>query len=166
MGPAGHPATFCGTRSLQQLCSQVPGKIIRWTSIGVIRSAGGDVVMASRRTPDHATLIGLRTLPDISNNEVSPSEESLPMDVTGFGASNQNAPRIFADFNNADKQGRVRLNTRGAIEDFRAIGVEPTVGMHVLLDDMEEFCTEGVIEYDEIEGWVAKIDWDKLKAQS
>jgi hypothetical protein len=86
-------------------------------------------------------------------------------DVTNKYAEPQNArPRIYADFNNADKKGRIRLNTKGALEDFRALGAGPTVGMHVLLYDTDEFCTEGIIEHDELEGWVAQIDWDKLQS--
>jgi hypothetical protein len=49
--------------------------------------------------------------------------------------------------------------TKGAQGDFRALGIQPSAGMQVLLDDMEEFCTKGIIEHDESEGWVARIDW-------
>jgi hypothetical protein len=87
-------------------------------------------------------------------------------DGTNKYAEPQNAPpRIYADFHNADRKGRVRLNTQGALEDFRAIGVGPTVGMHVLLYDTEESCTEGIVEHDEIEGWIAQIDWEKLRPE-
>jgi hypothetical protein len=86
-------------------------------------------------------------------------------DGTNKRADPQNAtPRIYADFHNADKKGRVRLNTKGAIEDFRVHGAGPTVGMHVLLYDADEFCTEGIIEHDEIEGWIAQIDWGNLRS--
>jgi hypothetical protein len=72
--------------------------------------------------------------------------------------------KIFADFNNADTLGRVRLNTRGALGDIEANKIVLQDDMHVLLDDDEGFTTTGVIEFSKEENiWVAQIDWDTLK---
>jgi hypothetical protein len=71
-------------------------------------------------------------------------------------------PSVFADFHNADRLGRVRLNTRGAREDFAKLGIMPSLGLTVRLYDGEELSTEGQIIWDDAEGWVAEIDWSKL----
>jgi hypothetical protein len=75
-------------------------------------------------------------------------------------------PTIYADFNNADKLGRIRLNTNGTLEDFRTLGIQPAPEMRVFLSDQEELCAEGTVEWDEIEGWVARIDWNNLVSSS
>ena len=45
-----------------------------------------------------------------------------------------NIPEIFADFNNADMNGRVRLNTSGANENIQGMPIELKEGMEVLLN--------------------------------
>jgi hypothetical protein len=73
-------------------------------------------------------------------------------------------PKIFADFNNADKQGRVRLNTAGSIQDINEIPNGLSVGMQVIIHDQDSLTTTGVIIFSEEENmWVAEIDWQHLK---
>lgn len=43
--------------------------------------------------------------------------------------------RIFADFNNADPQGRIRLNTNGTKEDLEKFQLRLVNGMKLLLYD-------------------------------
>ncbi|TFF38508.1 hypothetical protein [Mucilaginibacter psychrotolerans] len=70
---------------------------------------------------------------------------------------------IFADFNNADMQGRVRLNTRGTFEDIKTFNIDLRPGLNVVLDDKDELTIEGVLEFSEEENiWVAKINWNEF----
>lgn len=71
--------------------------------------------------------------------------------------------KIFADFNNADEHGRIRLNTKGSISDIENARVKLKPGMEITVTDNDEFETIGTIEFSvEEQIWVAKIDWDKL----
>lgn len=73
-----------------------------------------------------------------------------------------NRPRIFADFHNADPQGRLRLNCVGSIEDLAKQKVELFAGLGLTLysEDLE---TDGNVEYSEQEKlWVAAIDWNAV----
>jgi hypothetical protein len=70
--------------------------------------------------------------------------------------------RLFADFQNADPKGRVRLNTRGTQDDLRALGVSLRTGLHVRLHDGEEFEADATVCHCKEEGWVAVINWDEL----
>ena len=70
-------------------------------------------------------------------------------------------PRVFADFNNADHLGRVRLNTVGASDDIQRNGIVLTNGMQVTLYD-GELIIVGTVRFDDAEGWVAEIDWSLL----
>jgi hypothetical protein len=71
--------------------------------------------------------------------------------------------RIFADFHNADTQGRLRLNCIGTIEDFAQQGIELESGQELTLYS-EELEVDGIIEYSQSENiWVAVIDWDKIR---
>jgi hypothetical protein len=72
-------------------------------------------------------------------------------------------PIVFADFHNADPLGRVRLNTNGAIERFKTLGIQPFPDLIILLYDGEQFSATGKVLWDDTEGWVAEIDWSRLK---
>lgn len=75
-----------------------------------------------------------------------------------------NIPKIFADFNNADQQGRVRLTTNGSLADIRRLNLELKDGMQVFLDDDEGLTTIGYLKYSDDEKiWVVQIDWDNLQ---
>jgi len=71
-------------------------------------------------------------------------------------------PRIYADFHNADAQGRLRLNCTGTVEDLALQQVALRTGQALLLysEDLE---VEGVVAYStEEKVWVAVIDWDDI----
>jgi hypothetical protein len=71
--------------------------------------------------------------------------------------------RIYADFHNADREGRLRLNCVGTIEDLSRYQVELRDGEKLVLYS-EELEADGVVEYSEIERlWVAAIDWHQIR---
>ena len=55
-------------------------------------------------------------------------------------------PRIFADFHNADEQGRLRLNCVGTIEDLSRQNIKLEDGQLLALYD-EELEVDGVVQY-------------------
>lgn len=72
-------------------------------------------------------------------------------------------PKVFADFQNADPSGRLRLNCIGTIEDLATLGLrlQPGLRLRVYSDDLE---ADGVVEYSEEEHlWVAAIDWQAIE---
>ncbi|MEG5067523.1 hypothetical protein QUB33_28505 [Microcoleus sp. B3-A4] len=72
-------------------------------------------------------------------------------------------PRIFADFHNADEQGRLRLNCVGTIEDLSRQNIKLEDGQLLVLYD-EELEVDGVVQYSEEESlWVAVIDWKQIR---
>ncbi|MEH2438258.1 MAG: hypothetical protein V7K25_29360 [Nostoc sp.] len=74
-----------------------------------------------------------------------------------------NTPRIFADFHNADIQGRLRLNCIGTVEDLARQNIKLQDGKLLTLysEDLE---VEGVLQYSTEEKlWVAVIDWNAIK---
>ena len=72
-------------------------------------------------------------------------------------------PRIFADFHNADEQGRLRLNCVGTIEDLSRQNIKLEDGQLLALYD-EELEVDGVVQYSQEESlWVAVIDWKKIR---
>ena len=74
-----------------------------------------------------------------------------------------NYPRIFADFHNADEQGRLRLNCVGTIEDLSRQNIKLEDGQLLALYD-EELEVDGVVQYSKEESlWVAAIDWKQIK---
>jgi hypothetical protein len=84
-------------------------------------------------------------------------------------------PRIYADFHNADSQGRLRLNCIGAVEDLAQQGAHLHDGMIITLysDDLDaagrldELLVDGVVSFSEEEHcWVAAIDWAAIRHAS
>lgn len=74
--------------------------------------------------------------------------------------------KIFADFNNADGEGRLRLNCHGSISDIKRLGVELFEGKEILLTDEEGLKTKGIVHFSTEENiWVAKINWDNLSTK-
>ena len=74
-----------------------------------------------------------------------------------------NTPKVFADFHNADAQGRLRLNCIGTIEDLARQHIELQDGQSLTLysEDLE---VDGTVQYSEAENlWVATIDWQKIR---
>ena len=71
--------------------------------------------------------------------------------------------KIFADFNNGDTSGRVRLNTNGSLSDIHKLGDKFKENIIVLLDDGDSLQVFGRVKYsDEEQIWVAEIDWDNF----
>ncbi len=72
-------------------------------------------------------------------------------------------PRIFADFHNADEQGRLRLNCVGTIEDLSRQNIKLQDGQLLTLYS-EELEVDGGVQYSEAESiWVAAIDWKQIR---
>lgn len=70
---------------------------------------------------------------------------------------------IYADFNNADQQGRLRLNCVGTIRDLGRLGLQLQNGLGVLVHD-EELEADALVGYSSDEHiWVATIDWDAIR---
>jgi hypothetical protein len=71
--------------------------------------------------------------------------------------------KIYADFNNADSKGRIRLNTQGTSHDLKEMGIQLEEGLKILLDDDEGIVALGIVSYSEDEQiWVAEINWQKI----
>ena len=71
--------------------------------------------------------------------------------------------KIYADFNNCDGEGRVRLNTLGSRESIDQLGPLEE-GEQLYLSD-NELCVLGRAEYSPSEGiWTATFDWEELDA--
>lgn len=77
-------------------------------------------------------------------------------------------PKVYADFHNADAQGRLRLNCVGTLEDLAQRQVELRDGLIVTLysDDLDdngrldELQVDGTVSFSQEEHcWVAAIDW-------
>lgn len=71
--------------------------------------------------------------------------------------------KIFADFHNADIQGRLRLNCIGTIEDLARQQISLQDGQLLTLysEDLE---VDGVVRHSAAENvWVAVIDWDAIR---
>ena len=84
-------------------------------------------------------------------------------------------PRVYADFHNADSQGRIRLNCIGTMEDLSQQQVALREGLALTLysDDLDdkgqldELVTDGVVSFSEEEHcWVANIDWSAIRHAS
>ena len=74
-------------------------------------------------------------------------------------------PRIFADFHNADPQGRLRLNSIGTMEDLSRQQVSLSDGLAATFYS-EDIETDGTVRYSSEENlWVAEIDWNVIPRQ-
>jgi hypothetical protein len=72
-------------------------------------------------------------------------------------------PTIYADFHNADKDGFVRMNSIGTIEDLSRHGVVLKDGLKVRISD-GELAADAVIRAPGKEGvWRAEINWPEVK---
>jgi len=71
---------------------------------------------------------------------------------------------IEVDFNNCDQQGRVRLNTVGAMRSLNASQVTLRNGLEVELTSGDFSPIKGVVEYSDSERiWVAQFDINALR---
>ena len=74
-------------------------------------------------------------------------------------------PRVFADFHNADVQGRLRLNCIGTVEDLSRQRIALRDGQWLTLYS-EELQVDGQVRYSAEENlWVAVIDWNAISEQ-
>jgi len=74
-----------------------------------------------------------------------------------------NMPKVFADFHNADAQGRVRLNCLGTVEDLAQQQIVLHDGLRLILYS-EELEADGVVCYSPDEHlWAAVIDWQAIR---
>jgi hypothetical protein len=72
-------------------------------------------------------------------------------------------PKVYADFQNADRQGRVRLNCVGTVEDLAQHQIILREGLILTLYS-EELEVEGRVHYSTEEHlWVAAIDWEAIR---
>ena len=72
--------------------------------------------------------------------------------------------KLFADFNNADQHGRIRLNNNITLEDIKKLKIELKQGMQILLNDNHGLTAISQIKYSHEEKiWVAEIDLDDIK---
>ena len=73
-------------------------------------------------------------------------------------------PSIEVDFNNCDREGRVRLNTIGAIRSLNESQVTLRNGLEVELTSGDFFPIKGIVEYSDSERiWVAQFDINGLR---
>lgn len=72
-------------------------------------------------------------------------------------------PKVFADFHNADSQGRLRLNCIGSVEDLARQHIVLRDGLWLTLYS-EDLQVDGVVRYSPEEHlWVAVIDWKAIR---
>jgi hypothetical protein len=72
-------------------------------------------------------------------------------------------PTVYADFHNADAQGRLRLNCVGTIRDLAEKQIVLEEGLRLLLSD-DEPEADGEVRFAEDERvWVAVIDWHAIR---
>jgi hypothetical protein len=80
-------------------------------------------------------------------------------------------PKIYADFHNADANGRLRLSCVGTIEDLARQGVGLREGLLLTLysdyvdakGQLDELLVDGIASFSEEEHcWVATIDWSAI----
>ncbi len=73
------------------------------------------------------------------------------------------ALRIFADFQNSDPDGNIRLNTYGTKQDVERLNIKFELGLEIVVSD-GELETDGIVKFSEKEKiWVAEIEWNKLR---
>jgi hypothetical protein len=84
-------------------------------------------------------------------------------------------PKVYADFHNADANGRLRLNCVGTIEDLARQGITLHDGLPLTLysDDLDsegrldELLADGLVSFSKEEHcWVAAIDWSSISHAS
>lgn len=80
--------------------------------------------------------------------------------------NNGHPPLLFADFNNGDPQGRLRLNCAGTMHDLSNQGIQLVPGLAVVLSD-DELEADGIVQFSEDESiWVAAIDWNRIRKRA
>ena len=121
------------------------------------------MIASSGRSPNHAIITGIRIsdaqwATALFNSRREDPGQSSPQRHRNNMKKSQ---RVFADFQNADRLGRIRLNTAGAKEDLARSNINLIDGMLLELYD-DEIVALGVARHDENEGWVAEVDWNAI----
>jgi hypothetical protein len=141
---------------LIELAATVPHHLITTSSVGDFRKNGGDVVTINGMSPFACVIIGITESAEQRTNYGRPFTEQLRSYMV----------TLFADFNNADRLGRVRLITAGTLADLAALKLDLCEGMRVALDDHDELAAEGTVRWSSDEEiWVAEVDWDQIQAR-
>ena len=72
-------------------------------------------------------------------------------------------PHVYADFHNADEQGRLRLNCVGTVQDLskQCIALQENLELIFYSEDLE---VNGQVQFSSEENiWVGVIDWDAIR---
>lgn len=70
---------------------------------------------------------------------------------------------IYADFNNVDEEGCIRLNSTKTTDDIESQNIKLKQGLKVKLTN-EELEVEGRLQYSKTEDiWTALINWSEVK---
>jgi hypothetical protein len=89
--------------------------------------------------------------------------DRIPDDALVVRGGQNRRPTIYADFNNADPNGSLRLNCIGTIEDLSRKGVRLSEGLRLTLHD-EELEADGEVHFSPEERiWVAIINWQLVR---
>jgi hypothetical protein len=81
-------------------------------------------------------------------------------------SATKSRPRLFADFHNADSQGRLRLNCSGTAQDLDKTGVRLENGLEIVVYSEELEADARVFFANDEALWVAEIDWNKIRRGS
>jgi hypothetical protein len=73
---------------------------------------------------------------------------------------------LYADFNNADATGRLRLNCKGTLDDLETLEKRLEEGLDVIVSDGELQAEATVVRSQEENIWVAVIDWNQVRTAS
>ena len=92
------------------------------------------------------------SLPNYFNSQDNNKQQNL-----------NNKLRVFADFNNADEEGRLRLNCIATIEYLARQKIELQDGQ-ILTFYSKDLEVEGIVKHSPEENiWVAVINWDNIR---
>ena len=73
---------------------------------------------------------------------------------------------LYADFNNADREGHIRLNGAGTLRDLARLGPRLHDGLPLVVHD-EGLAADGEAVFSPEEGiWSARIDWSLVRPWS
>lgn len=76
---------------------------------------------------------------------------------------NQKKDLIYADFNNRDSSGRLRLNTNGTLRDLKEKNIQLVKNMELTVSD-GELIAKGIVDFSNTEDiWVFEIDPKDIK---
>lgn len=71
--------------------------------------------------------------------------------------------RLFADFNSADRYGRLRLNCQGTANDLARLGIELRDGLAITVSDGDLSADGVVVASPEEQMWVVVIDRNSIR---